>query len=60
VPLQKRWRCRDCHKAFSVTSGTVFNCHKLSLQMLLGAMLLYVNSVKGMSALQLRRDLNVQ
>lgn len=60
VPAQRRWKCRHCYKAFSVTSGTVLNSHKLPLQKILGAMLLYANAVKGMSALQLSRDLDVQ
>lgn len=60
TPRQKRWRCRHCYKAFSVTSGTVFQHHKLPLQLILGAVLLYANSVKGLSALQLARDLDVQ
>lgn len=57
---QKRWRCRGCYPAFSVTSETVFNGHKLPLQTILAAIVLYVNAVKGISALQLSRDLNVQ
>lgn len=60
VRLQKRWRCRHCYKAFSVTSGTVFSHHKLPLQTLLGAIVLYANAVKGLSALQMARDLHVQ
>ena len=60
VKLQKRWRCRHCYKGFSVTSGTVFQNHKLPLQVILGAALLYANSVKGISALQMARDLDVQ
>jgi transposase-like protein len=60
VRLQKRWRCRDCYKGFSVTSGTVFNHHKMPLQAILGAIVIYANAVKGLSALQLSRDLNVQ
>lgn len=60
VALQKRWRCKHCYKAFSVTSGTVFQHHKLPPQVILGAVLLYANSVKGLSALQPARDLHVQ
>lgn len=60
VPAQRRWRCRHCYKGFSVTSGTVLHSHKLPLQKILGAMLLYANAVKGMSALLLSRDLDVQ
>ena len=57
---QKRWRCRDCKEYFSVTSGTVFANAKLRLQTLLGGIVLFANAVKGLSALQLMRDLDVQ
>lgn len=60
VRLQKRRRCRDCYGAFPVPSGTVFEHHKLSLQKALAGIVLYVNSVMGISALQLSRDLCVQ
>jgi transposase-like protein len=60
VRVQKRWRCRECYAAFSVTSGTVFNGHKLPLQVILAGIVLYVNAVKGISALQMSRDLDVQ
>lgn len=60
ISAQRRWRCRDCDKAFSVTSGTLFHNHKLSLQLLLAAVVLYVNAAKGISALQMSRDLDVQ
>lgn len=60
VPLQKRWRCRHCYMGFSVTSGTKFNANKLPLRLLVAAFILYVNSVKGLSALQLARELNIQ
>lgn len=55
-----QWRCKACRHVFSVTSGTVFAHHKLPLNLYLGAMLLYSNSVKGIPALKLARDLNVQ
>ena len=54
-----RWRCKHCHKFFSLTSGTVFNSHKLPLRTLLAAIVLYVNSVKGLSALQMAREIGV-
>ena len=55
-----QWRCKACRHVFSVTSGTVFAHHKLPLNLYLGAMLLYSNSVKGIPALRLARELNVQ
>lgn len=52
--------CKACLKQFSVTSGTVFASHKLSIKSYLMAIALYVNSVKGYSALQMARDLGCQ
>jgi len=43
-----------------VTSGTIFSNHKLPLTTYLAAVAIYTNAVKGISALQLSRDLNVQ
>jgi hypothetical protein len=43
-----------------VTSGTIFAHHKLPLRIYLGAVALYTNAVKGLSALQMCRDLGVQ
>jgi hypothetical protein len=41
-----------------VTSGTLFSHYKLPLQVYLGAIAIYTNAVKGLSALQLSRDLD--
>jgi len=60
LPSRRQWRCRDCGHTFSVTSGTIFAHHKLPLQVYLGAAVIYTNAVKGLSALQMSRDLNVQ
>jgi hypothetical protein len=49
-----------CHRQFSVTSGTIFASRKLSFVDLLGAICLFVNASKGLSAVQLSRDLDVQ
>ena len=49
-----------CGHTFSVTSGTIFAHHKLPLQVYLGAIAIYTNAVKGLSALQLSRDLDIQ
>ncbi len=55
-----RWRCKACRKDFSLTSGTLFAFHKLPLVVYLAAILIFVNEVKGKSALALSRDLDVQ
>lgn len=57
---RKQWRCKDCSHTFSVTSGTIFAFHKLPLRVYLAAIAIYANAVKGISALQLSRDLGVQ
>lgn len=60
IATRKQWRCKDCKHTFSVTSGTIFAFHKLSLKMYLAAIAIYTNAVKGISALQMGRDLDVQ
>ncbi|MEX2327400.1 MAG: IS1595 family transposase, partial [Pseudomonadales bacterium] len=57
---RKQWRCKGCKHTFSVTSGTIFANHKLPLTTYLAAIALYTNAVKGISALQVSRDLDVQ
>ncbi|MCJ2077649.1 IS1595 family transposase [Methylobacterium sp. E-016] len=54
-----RFRCRACRKDFSITSGTLFASHKLPLRGYLAAIAIFVNEVKGKSALALTRDLGV-
>lgn len=57
---RRQWRCKACSHTSSVTSGTIFAFHKLPLKAYLAAIALFTNAVKGMSALQLSRDLGVQ
>lgn len=57
---RKQWQCKDCGHTFSVTSGTVFAFHKLPLKVYLAAIAIFTNAVKGISSLQLSRDLGVQ
>jgi len=62
IKSRKQFRCRDlqCNHTFSVTSGTIFASNKKPLKIYLIAIALFVNSVKGISALQLSRELEVQ
>jgi transposase-like protein len=53
------FKCRACRKQFSVTSGTIFHSRKLAIRDYLAAIAIFVNAVKGVSALQLGRDLDV-
>jgi len=54
-----RFRCRECEKDFSVTSGTLFASHKLPLRVYLAAIAVFCNEVKGKAALALSRDMGV-
>ena len=54
------WKCKACERQFSVTSGTIFASRKLPIRDYLAAICIFVNAVKGVSALQLGRDLDVQ
>lgn len=60
LTTRRRFKCAACHRQFSVTSGTIFASRKLSFVDLLGAICLLVNASKGLSAVQLSRDLDVQ
>jgi transposase-like protein len=60
LKTRMQYRCKECFHTFSVTSGTLFAHHKLSLQTYLLAIALFTNAVKSVSALQLSRDLDVQ
>ena len=54
------FRCVGCSKHFTITSGTIFASRKMSYTDLLAAICIFVNSVKGISALQLSRDIDCQ
>jgi len=54
------FQCIACKHQFTVTSGTIFANRKMSYTDLLAAIVIFVNGAKGVSALQLSRDLDVQ
>ncbi len=56
---KKQFRCKGCHSYFSPTSGTIFHQHKISLKKLLMALLIYVTSENGTSALQVSRQIKI-
>jgi len=57
---RRKYECKGCKHHFSVTSGTIFASRKLSFVDMLAAIAIVVNGAKGISALQLARDLNHQ
>ncbi len=54
------FKCKGCGHQFSITSGTIFASRKLPVRDILLAIALFVNGAKGMSALQMSRNLDVQ
>ncbi len=60
IPTRRKFQCKACGHQFSVTSGTLFAGRKLSFTDLLAAIVLFVNGAKGVSALQISRDLDCQ
>ena len=60
ITSRRRFKCVACHHQFSVTSGTIFASRKMSYTDLLAAIVIFVNGAKGVSALQVSRDLNCQ
>jgi transposase-like protein len=61
ITTRRIFKCkaRECRKQFSLTSGTIFASHKLPLRDYLAAIAIFVNGAKGVSALQLGRDLDI-
>jgi transposase-like protein len=54
-----RWKCSECRRKFSVTSGTLFHSRKLPIRDYLAVIALFCNGVKGVAALRMARDMNV-
>ena len=54
------FKCKDCGAQFSPTSGTVFASRKLAIRDVLAAIAIFANGAKGISALQLSRDIDCQ
>src|SRR2546430_3980037 len=52
-------RCRDCKKQFTVTVGTIFEDSHLPLAIWIKAFHLMTSAKKGISALQLQRNLGL-
>lgn len=59
IATRRKFKCVACHHQFSVTSGTIFASRKLSFTDLLAAIVIFVNGAKGVSALQVSRDLEL-
>lgn len=60
ITTRRKHKCKACYHQFSVTSGTIFASRKMSFTDLLAAICIFVNSVKGISALQMARNIACQ
>lgn len=60
ITTRRKFKCKACHHQYSPTSGTMFASRKMSYVDLLAAICMVFNSAKGMSALQLARNLDCQ
>lgn len=58
-PKELRHLCHNCGRSYSVLVGTIFESTKLPLPKWFAAMCLILNAKKGISSLQLSRDLGV-
>lgn len=56
--VRRLFKCKACHKQFSVTAGTIFAGRKLAMRDILYAIAKFANGAKGVSALQLSREMD--
>jgi transposase-like protein len=59
IASQKRWKCRDCRKQFSVKVGTIFEDSPIPLQKWLPALWMLVSCKNGISSHELARGLGI-
>ena len=60
ITTRRKFKCKACAHQFSVTSGTIFASRKMDFVDLLAAICIMVNASKGVSMIQLSRDLDCQ
>ncbi|WP_411816767.1 IS1595 family transposase [Hyphococcus sp. DH-69] len=60
ISTRRKFKCKACSHQFSVTSGTIFASRKMEFTDLLAAICIVANAAKGVSSVQLSRDLGVQ
>src|ERR1700722_18686888 len=56
---QRRWKCKECGRQFSVKRGTIFEDSPLPLDKWLTALWMLVNCKNGISSYEIGRDLGV-
>jgi transposase-like protein len=56
---QRRWKCKECYKQFTVKLGTIFEDSPVPLQKWLPALWMLVNCRNGVSSYEIHRSLGV-
>lgn len=56
---QRRWKCKECYKQFSVKLGTIFEDSPLGLDKWLAALWMICNCRNGISSYEIGRDLGI-
>lgn len=56
---QKRWKCKECHKQFTVKLGTIFEDSPIPLTKWLPAMWLIASCKNGISSYEISRSIGV-
>lgn len=59
LKTQKRWKCKDCHRQFSVKLGTIFEDSPIGLDKWLLAMWMITNCKNGVSSYEIHRAIGV-
>lgn len=59
LDTQKRWKCYQCRKQFSVKQGTIFEDSPIHLSKWMCALWLLVNCKNGVSSYEVARDLDI-
>ncbi|HTD22869.1 MAG TPA: IS1595 family transposase [Terriglobales bacterium] len=59
LAIQRRWKCKECWKQFTVKLGTIFEDSPLGLDKWLVALWMLVNCKNGISSYEVARDLGI-
>lgn len=59
LPKRKQWTCLKCRYRFSATAGTIFHKSHIGLRKWFMAIFIVLNAKKGISSLELNRQLKI-
>jgi transposase-like protein len=59
LKTQKRWKCKECYKQFTVKLGTIFEDSPIPLNKWLVALWMLTNCRNGVSSYEISRDLGI-